>query len=184
MAERKLLKAAITLLLVAYPVVVYFGLQQYSPRILVLILLGAAVLRWFFWRDEEMRHYLLIIAVALALLTVLSGSAYGLLFYPVAMNLGFLAVFLLSLKTPPTIVERIARRMEGELSLAAIAYTRSATKAWCVFFALNASIALITVFASAQAWALYNGLIAYGLIGAMMAGEYLVRQRYKARHGE
>ena len=37
------------------------------------------------------------------------------------------------------------------------------------------------LYADMKIWALYNGLIAYLLMGALFAGEYLVRLRVKAR---
>jgi uncharacterized membrane protein len=135
------------------------------------------------WRSDELRNYLLFAALLLAVMTYLSGSAHGLLFYPVVMNLGFLALFAFSLRNPPSVIEKIARRMEGELPHAAVSYTRSVTKVWCAFFLLNALIALTTVFTSQQAWALYNGLIAYLLMGLLMFIEYIFRRRHKRRHG-
>lgn len=54
-----------------------------------------------------------------------------------------------------------------------------------MFFVVNGTIAAITALAgSDRAWAIYNGGIAYGLIGAMFAVEWLVRQRVKRRHAE
>jgi uncharacterized membrane protein len=53
------------------------------------------------------------------------------------------------------------------------------TRAWCVFFVANGGIALWTALAASDAtWALYNGAIAYVLIGAMLAGEWLLRPRH------
>jgi uncharacterized membrane protein len=37
------------------------------------------------------------------------------------------------------------------------------------------------LFTSMATWTLYNGLIAYLLMGLLFAGEYLVRLRVKAR---
>jgi uncharacterized membrane protein len=52
------------------------------------------------------------------------------------------------------------------------------TFAWCAFFIGNGAIALYTaMFASFASWTLYNGLIAYLLIGAMFGGELLTRRR-------
>jgi uncharacterized membrane protein len=46
-----------------------------------------------------------------------------------------------------------------------------------VFLLCNGAIALYTALVSSrEVWALYNGLIAYGLMGAMFAGEWLVRR--------
>jgi len=90
-------------------------------------------------------------------------------------------VFAASLVFPPTAIERLARLTEPELPPQAIAYTRQVTKLWCGFFVCNGTAALLTaLWASPAVWALYNGLIAYGLMGLLYAGEWLVRRRVKA----
>jgi uncharacterized membrane protein len=51
------------------------------------------------------------------------------------------------------------------------------------FFGINGAIALATaLWASAAFWSLYNGLIAYMLMGLLFAGEYLVRSHFKRRY--
>jgi uncharacterized membrane protein len=51
---------------------------------------------------------------------------------------------------------------------------------WCGFFLLNGSIALATTLWGTEAqWALYNGAIAYVLMGVIAAVEWLVRQRVR-----
>jgi uncharacterized membrane protein len=55
------------------------------------------------------------------------------------------------------------------------------TVLWCAFFTLNgAATGLLAALAPRSWWALYTGAIAYVLMGALFAGEYLVR---KARFG-
>ncbi len=62
-------------------------------------------------------------------------------------------------------------------------YTRRVTQVWCIFFFINGAIALGTaLWASAAVWSLYNGVIAYLLMGGLLGGEYLVRLRFKQRH--
>ncbi len=57
-------------------------------------------------------------------------------------------------------------------------YTRRVTQVWCGFFVLNGGLALCTaLWASDAGWALYNGLVAYVLMGLLFAGEWLVRRR-------
>ena len=64
-----------------------------------------------------------------------------------------------------------------------MAYTRKVTQVWCGFFVLNGGLALGTaLWASDATWALYNGLIAYGLMGVLFAGEWVVRRRVRAGH--
>ena len=112
------------------------------------------------------------------------NAALPLKLYPALVNAAMLLLFGLSLRFPPTAVERLARLQEPDLPPEAVAYTRRVTQMWCGFFILNGGIAVITaLWSSERVWALYNGLIAYVLMGALFAGEWLVRQRVKARHG-
>jgi len=58
------------------------------------------------------------------------------------------------------------------------------TQVWCGFFMLNGGIALATaLWSSFEIWSLYNGLIAYLLMGTLFVGEYLVRIRTQ-KHAE
>ena len=62
-------------------------------------------------------------------------------------------------------------------------WTRRVTEVWCVFFILNGSIALYTaLYCSMQVWALYNGLIAYVLMGILLGGEFVLRRIYRQKH--
>jgi uncharacterized membrane protein len=100
--------------------------------------------------------------------------------YPVLVNLALLAQFAWTLVFPPSLIERIARVTEPQLPPSGVRYTRTVTRVWCAFFALNAAAALATtLWFSDAAWAWYNGCIAYGLIGLLFAGEWLVRGRVR-----
>jgi uncharacterized membrane protein len=101
----------------------------------------------------------------------------------VAVNLALLSSFAYSLMHPPSAIERLARLRHPDLSEQAVAYTRKVTKVWCAFFVINAGIAFITAaWASPETWALYNGVIAYILMGCLFGIEYLVRLRVKDSH--
>lgn len=53
-----------------------------------------------------------------------------------------------------------------------------------LFFLVNGAIALFTaLYSSDKIWALYNGLISYGLMGMLFVGEWLVRPKHKADVG-
>lgn len=89
-----------------------------------------------------------------------------------------LAVFGGSLWTAMPLVERLARLREPNLPPEGVRYTRNVTRVWCVFFIVNGSIALLTVMkGDMQLWTLWNGMIAYILMGTLMATEWLIRQR-------
>lgn len=116
---------------------------------------------------------------------LLTGNALGLKLYPVMVNASLLVLFGLSLFHPPTMVEKLARLQEPDLPPEGVRYTRRVTWVWCGFFIVNGSISLwTTLYGTDEQWALYNGLIAYGLIGALMAGEWCVRQLVmRKQHG-
>jgi uncharacterized membrane protein len=101
--------------------------------------------------------------------------------YPVAINLAMAAVFAASLRYPPTVVERIARLSEPDLPPEGVVYTRQVTGVWVGFLLVNAAISLWTaIWGSLDQWALWNGLLSYLAMGALFAGEYLVRRVVRA----
>lgn len=166
----------------AYPLLVFFGLGRVEPRWLALLLASLAVLRAFSSRDRFW-WWAAGSGLLLAAVSALANEALPLKLYPVLVNLVLLTVFAASLRHPPSMVERLARLREPDLDARGVAYTRRVTQVWCGFFVVNGSIALATcLWASDKTWALYNGLIAYGLIGLLMAGEWLVRQRVRAKN--
>lgn len=185
MPGTKLLQATLWL---TYPLVIYFGLQFFEPRVVALFLAALLILR----RRHEAGRLLsgltrvdlgvLAALLGLATLTAWANSESLLRLYPAAMSLGMLLLFGLSLKEPPSMIERFARLQEPDLPPAGVRYTRRVTQVWCMFFMINAALAGWTaLYASRDEWALYNGLIAYLLMGALFAGEWLVRRRFLPR---
>ena len=175
----------ISVLTLAYPLLVYLGLGHFEPRWLALMLAGVALARACATRE---RVWLAAAAGAmlLAAASALGNQALPLKLYPVLVSSVLLVVFATSLFYPPSVIERLARLREPDLPPEGVAYTRRVTQVWCGFFVINGSIALCTaLWATDAIWALYNGLISYGLMGVLFAGEWLVRRRVKARlaHG-
>ena len=175
---QQLLKVAVVVLTIAYPFMVYLGLQHYSATTLLPLLLLLLVLRWFSGNRPGERIVLIAIVIVIVVIGFGWGHQLGLKFYPALVNLGFLILFAGSLVSPPSFVERLARLRDADLPPQAIVYTRRVTWVWSVFFVINGSIAALTaLFASDAIWALYNGFIAYLLIAALAGGEWLLRRR-------
>lgn len=175
-----MLPVLVTLL---YPLAIWLGHGRVEPRLLAGLLLLAAVARLLTLKINKAGRWWISGALLLAAVAVWGNALLPLQLYPVLVNLVMLGVFGYSLIAPPSVVERIARLREPDLPAAAIAYTRRVTQVWCVFFVINGSIALTTaLFASPAIWSLYNGVIAYGLMGVLFSGEYLVRLRFNRRH--
>lgn len=175
---KPLLKAVVVILTIAYPFMVYWGLQYYPADKLLPLLLVLLVLRWFAGNRPGERLLLAAILVVVIAVGYAFGHRFGLKFYPVLVNIGFLILFAGSLLTPPSLVERLARLRDPMLSPAGVAYTTRVTWAWCIFFVFNGSLSAITaMWASDEIWALYNGFVAYLLIGTLAGSEWLLRRR-------
>ena len=103
--------------------------------------------------------------------------------YPVIMDFSFLAVFVSSLFMKETVIQKIARMMEGgELSDFSKKYTRNLTYIWCIFLLANFLIALATVFMADKIWMLYNGCISYLALGTFFITEYIIRIIMKKKY--
>lgn len=148
------------------------------------LLLLTALTRLPTLKVSRMGRWMMAGALLLVALTLWSNHLLPLKLYPFLMNVLTLGLFGYSLLYPPSMVERIARLTEPDLPAEAIGYTRRVTQVWCGFFILNGSIALYTaLWASQEVWSLYNGVIAYVLMGILFGGEYLIRLRFRRRHG-
>jgi uncharacterized membrane protein len=173
----------------AYPLLVYFGLTYFEPRIIALMLVVLAIGRFAVAKPGGIGRGLapqlllaLAVAVVVGFLALLTNSSHYLRFYPVCMNVLMFVLFFSSLFRPPSMIERFARITEPDLSEAGMTYTRNVTKVWCGFFLFNGAIAFYTsVSASMEIWALYNGAISYALIALLFAGEYLFRLWWRHR---
>lgn len=176
-----LIRTTAILLTLAYPFLVYWGLHRFDALALLPVLLVILGLRWLGGGGQK--HERLVIAgsaLGVAAVTLLWDAGLGLKFYPVLVNLGLLLVFGGSLLGSQTVIERLARLREPDLPAEGVAYTRKVTQAWCVFFVLNGAVSAGTMFwAPPAVWALYNGLIAYLLIGLMLSVEWLIRRRVR-----
>lgn len=105
-------------------------------------------------------------------------------FYPVCANLTVFLIFFTSLFSKETVIQKIAKALEGELDDFTKNYTRKLTFVWCVFCFCNLTLSVITVFLPEKIWAIYNGCISYIAIGTMFAVEYIVRKVLKRSQEE
>lgn len=181
----RLLDITLLMLTLAYPFLVWQVLAVWSPRFMALLLAAVVFLRLL--RANTSISINLFTGLALAgvlflLMVAWMNQANWLLAYPVFVSLAFFCVFALSLRFPPTVIERLARLEDPNLPPAGIRYTRNVTRVWSVFFLFNASIAAWTVFYGDHYWwTLYNGCIFYVLMGLLMGSEWLIRRKAKAR---
>ncbi len=168
----------------SYPFAVYFGQQQLSPRFFALLLGGLWLARLLSQARQPGSRWMAAAALLFCVLLGLADNPELLRWYPLLISLFGLCLFGLSLsrRFGPPLIERLARLREPELPEVAVRYTRQVTKVWIGFFIGNGALTgALTLWAPLSWWALYTGLISYGLMGLLFAGEWLVRQRVRGQ---
>ncbi|MBI3897946.1 MAG: hypothetical protein HY308_06575 [Gammaproteobacteria bacterium] len=174
--------------LVLYPLAVYFALEYVEVRYLGIALLVVLLLRHrrqartFMAGLEWAGPALISIVGVFAALVWWTNNELLLRLYPALLNAVTLSLFAFTIYRPPSMIERFARLEQPELPPDGVRYTKRLTWVWCGFLTANGSIAVYTaLFMSREAWALYNGLIAYILMGALLLGERVFRRYWLAR---
>lgn len=172
------------ILVIAYPIAVFWALSRFSGRTASIVVLALLVpgLAWRF-RGADRATFWSVVRLPIAiLLLVLSGVVTGdprfVLALPVMINVVLLIEFVASLRGGATpMIERFARMQEKELSAEKIAHCRGWTIGWCAFFLANGAVAgALAIAAPVWWWTVYTGAIAYGLMGLMFAVERVQRR--------
>lgn len=176
------LRAASTVLVLASPWVLYWTLTKGTTTVAGFVLIAWLVLRtipsWVAARPEQKKATLVLPAVGLTFAIVGMVLRSGFLFrlVPTFTNFGFAATFFWSLRSTP-MIEHFARMVKPELPPAEVAYCRTLTKVWGAYTAAIGIVgAVLAAFAPVHVWATYAGGVAYGLVGALFAVEYVVRK--------
>lgn len=175
----------VSVMTLGWPFLVWFSITHSDHRWLLPLLALVFLARLLMLKSSQglYRQTGLLLAAAGAALCLASlwlRDRQWLMWYPVAVNVVMLTLFFSSLFSRMPFIERIARLREPELPARAIAYTRRVTQVWCLFFVCNGTIALLTCLSGNMVWwTAWNGMISYLLIGLLMGGEWLVRQRLR-----
>lgn len=182
---QRLVQIGVGLLLVLYPLLVGWSLSHgYWWQVsLLLCVLGLG--RLFFSPRKNALFPLTWLAIICGGLSLVFHQQQWIKLYPVAMSLGALSIFAYTLLNPPSMIERFARIFEPDLPSEGVIWTKKVTIVWCIFFILNALIAVLTVFfAPMHIWVLYNGVISYLVMGVLFTGEFFLRKRQQRLHSK
>lgn len=165
-----------------YPFFVYKSWHQVNPRLIMggaFLLLGLRLALIGSHVDRSQWKSVVLPWVFPGLFLFIAfcfGRRSLALYWPVVISATLLFVFGRTLIRPPPLVERFARLQKADLTHAEISYCRIVTQLWCLFFVANGTIAWSLAYGGGlKAWTLYNGFIAYLLIGGFMALEYVCR---------
>jgi uncharacterized membrane protein len=177
-------------LFLAYPFIVYFAYRRLGTRAVGALLLGLVALSLALrlrGRTAELwpllrQHLPLVALIGLAILT---GERLLLLLIPMLVSLFLLGTFGWSLRVGPPLVERFARLVDPDLPDFCLPYCRKVTITWCAFLAANSvCVMLLALAAPFEWWALYTGLVFYLLLGALFAGEFILRKLWFRFYGD
>lgn len=174
---RLTLQIVTSIVLLTYPLAVYFGLNYLPAGTIAMVLCLLLIMRLIVQQQQVKSMVIpVIVGIGLTAASVIAKRHDWLLYYPVVINISMLALFAYSLKSGPSMIERLARLKEPDLPDEATPYLEKVTLIWCGLFVFNGTVALYTArYASLEIWTLYNGLIAYLLIGSLLGGEWLYR---------
>ena len=107
---------------------------------------------------------------------VSSGTEFLMRSYSVLMSYLLLMSFAVSLFRTP-VVAILVRRKNKNPDERTLRYCRNATLACTVFLVHHFGFTIATLFLPFKVWVVYNGAVAYFLVGAMFLVEWLVRRR-------
>jgi uncharacterized membrane protein len=175
-----------------YPLLVYAGLLFFEPRVLVVVVGGLLLARgassWRAWNRRDVLRVMMPVSLAATVLVVAAifndGRAF--LFVPALVNGALLIGFGRSLVRGPSMIETYARLRHPEMPASRGPYLRAVTGMWCAFFVVNLAISLLlALYGTLEAWTVYNGILAYVLIGILLAAERVYRYwRFRGYHGD
>ncbi len=175
---KKVIFLLVGVIAVAYPFVVFVGLDRLGVSNLVLVLLAVVFLRFILTKGYRDRSQLLLFVVVGAF----CGGVYALKseallkLYPVLMSLSIATLFGLSLLQRESIIEKFAHRMGKDISHREKQYTRRLTGVWTAVLVLNAAVAGYTSCCmELKYWAYYNGFLSYVLFAILFVVELLYR---------
>ena len=185
MKQLAVLRVLFVVLLAFYPFIIYFGIKVLPASFFGIALAVLLLLRFGFTQPGErataVPALLLLLAYAVAATAV--GSARMLMYYPVIVNFLMCALFAGSLRHEEPLLLRLVRARGMRMSVHAPRYLTRLTAVWAGFFAINGFVALWTTTQPMELWTVYNGILAYLLIAALIGGEWVFRRHYKRRMG-
>ncbi len=168
---------AITCLVIGYPFLSAYlaGLGFASFELLIF----AALTLWRgFTATKRLTRLLGFLLAAVLLAGAYFANTYFVWLLPSFAYLWLTALFGHTLWSPPSFCERLVRLQFPELVPGIAEYCRELTWVWTLFFALNVVIcAALPAIAGQNAWALYTGVLVYGLMGLLGTGEWFYRHR-------
>jgi uncharacterized membrane protein len=183
---RSLQVAAVALVTLSllYPGIVYLSRTLVPASAFIVVALALIIARLATLRSAAERFWRMPLAAAAMTIAALAmlDAPLAVKAYPAAISLAASIVFGATLVHPPSMIERFASLREPELALAARRYCRRVTIVWTVWLIANTIVsAVLAIPGYDAAWAIWTGLVAYLVMGALFVGEIAIRRFLLAR---
>ncbi len=169
--------AIITCLFIAYPYLVYKGIERGMVWVAPAIFSGIYLLQSFATSNIRIKIFKAMISIVLLLgayyLQTITAKVLPLLIQLMLMY--FFGRTLLKGKGPSFIESFV--RLEYPVFPPVISnYCRQLTILWTCFFAINAAMCVIlAIWGTGFWWTVYNGIFIYLMMGVLFVGEYIYR---------
>jgi len=167
----------VTCLFLAYPYLVYQGMESGMVWIAPALFSGIYLLQSFASQNIKIKIYKGCVSIGLLLgayyLQTVTAKVLPVLIQLMLMY--FFGRTLLKGKGP-SFIESFVRLEFPEFPPGVSRYCRQLTILWTAFFGFNAIMCvLLVIWGSDVLWALYNGVFIYVMIAVLMVGEYIYR---------
>jgi len=175
MLSRLIKEIQLSLLIASYPLIIYLLLKYQVAWLGALLVFGMVM--WKLYHRDNWLWWVVILLIGALVTAQLFGMDAILKMSPLLIHTSLFYIFMQSLNNTP-LIERFARLDFGDALPSGItSYCRKLTILWTIFFAANiAGCMWLAIFGDDATWVLYNGLIIYLLISALLLGEYLWRR--------
>jgi len=165
---------------VLYPLVMYVGFKTFSPRLVAILFGLMAIVGAVLKKCDPYTLRLLAPGIGVMLLCLISAffnRSHFMLYLPVLISVNLLISFGYTLFRPPSMVAIFAQQTTAiTFNDEQLRYCRLVTLIWVIFFVFNGTAAGLTACCAAlEVWSLYNGLIAYGIMGLLFTVELFYR---------
>lgn len=174
-------------MVLVYPVLLYLGVTRLQPRVLAMVVIAIALLRFLFFRKasfaKKARNLVPFLAVGLGVagIVLITDNSHVLLQVPAIVNIGLLGVFIHSAFHPPNMIERFAREDYPVMPQNAIRYCRKVFLIWCTVFLLNAGIcSYLGIAGPHRIWLLWTTIGMYVFMGLVFGIEFMIRMQKKS----
>jgi uncharacterized membrane protein len=180
----KIASVLLSVIFVAFPFLIYFGLNYFSPIFFAILLFVLLIVRMVLMPAKKWLKIIMVSLIAIYCLSIgLSDGEQVLRYYPVLMTLYIAILFALSLLDDVPIIEKFAQLSGKPYPEGARVYMKKLTKIWVILLLTNACVAIYSACCqSIDFWLFYNGFLSYIIIFGFMACEWVFRQWYRRKN--